>query len=408
MFRSPSRAPGRRAGQAFASVGTAAALCSGAVCAWVLGVAAPAAADPPAAVTAVALRSVDGAAVLTIEGDRPLQATTLSLRGPDRFVVDVRDARLRGPASEGPGAGLALRYRAALQPNGAARVVLDLAAPARLARRAVEADGRRLVFTLAPADETVVTPVARTFPTPSARTRLEATPEPTFRRRTIVIDAGHGGRDPGAISPDGVREEVVTLAAARALRDALEARGGYNVVLTRESDAYLTLEERVRRARAPQADLFISLHADSNPNPSARGVSVYTLSERGARRAQAVMDDHNWDLDLGPEAPEAAAVRDILVDLAQRETTDRSGAFARTVIRNMEGAAPLLTNTHRSAGFFVLLAPDVPAVLIEMGFLTNADDARRLADPAAQARFAAALADAVDEHFTAPLLTAQR
>jgi N-acetylmuramoyl-L-alanine amidase len=398
MFRSPLGLLGRLAGQALAPFCAAAALCAGP----------PAWADPPAAVGAVTVRSIDGAVVLTIEGDRPLQATTLSLRGPDRFVVDVRDARLRGPAATGPGAGLALRYRAAPQANGAARVVLDLSGPAQLMRRAVEADGRRLVFTLTAADGAVITPVARTFPTPSARTRLEPAPEPAFRRRTIVIDAGHGGRDPGAISPDGVREEAVTLAAALALRDALEARGGYRVALTRDADAYLTLEERVRRARAPQADLFISLHADSNPSPSARGVSVYTLSERGARRAQAVMDDHNWDLDLGPEAPEAAAVRDILVDLAQRETTDRSGVFARTVIRSMEGAAPLLSNTHRSAGFFVLLAPDVPAVLIEMGFLTNPEDARRLADPAAQARFAAALADAIDEHFTAPLLAARR
>jgi N-acetylmuramoyl-L-alanine amidase len=224
-------------------------------------------------------------------------------------------------------------------------------------------------------------------------------------RRTIVIDAGHGGRDPGAVGVTGVREKDVVLDAALKLRQALESRGNYTVALTRDADRFIPLEGRVRFARAQNADLFISVHADANHNREAAGASVYTLSESGAERAQGLMASQNWDLDLG-DAPRQGVTHDILVDLAQRETTNRSAQFAQVVIPRLGQVAPLLRNTHRNAGLFVLLAPDVPAVLIETGFLSNVADERRLSDPRARESMAGAMAGAIDAYFATPQLYA--
>src|SRR5690606_34118489 len=175
--------------------------------------------------------------------------------------------------------------------------------------------------------------------------------------------------------------------------------------LTRDADRYVPLEDRVRFARSQHADLFISIHADANTNREAVGASVYTLSERGQARAQNMAQ--NWDIDFG-EAPRAGGVQDILLDLYQRETTNRSAQFAQVVIPRLGQVAPLLRNTHRNAGLYVLLAPDVPAVLIETGFLSNPTDERRLADPRARQAMAGAMAQAVDAYFAAPQLMAAR
>jgi N-acetylmuramoyl-L-alanine amidase len=287
------------------------------------------------------------------------------------------------------------RYRFGPRPDGVSRLVLDLDAPASLVRQ--ELGGRRspeVSFDLA-ASAAAVAPAPQRFEPPAR----------DGRRRTIVVDAGHGGRDPGAIGTTGVREKDVVLDAALQLREALEASGRYRVALTRDADRFVELEDRVRFARTQNADLFISIHADSSPNHGATGASVYTLSERGADRAQNMMSSQNWNLDLG-EAPRRGAAHDILVDLAQRETTNRSAQFAQTVIPCLGEVSPLLSNTHRNAGFFVLLAPDVPAVLIETGFLSNVADERRLSDPRARQRMAWAMAQAVDSYFTGPQLYA--
>jgi N-acetylmuramoyl-L-alanine amidase len=330
---------------------------------------------------------------VTVALDRPTTAETFFLSGPDRFVIDVANSQLAlgGQSGEGPGGGVVRRYRYGPRPNGDSRLVLDLEAPASIVRQ--EVGGRRspaLSFDLAP-----TAPYAAP-PPPIERRGREA------EIRNIVIDAGHGGRDPGAIGTTGVREKDVVLDAALKLRDALEHRGRYRVALTRDADRFVELEQRVRFARAQNAHLFISIHADSHANHEAAGASVYTLSEHGADRAQRMMAAQNWELDIGARG----VTHDILVDLAQRETTNRSANFAQTVIPRIGQVAPLLRNTHRNAGFFVLLAPDVPAVLIETGFLSNPADERRLADPSARERLAEAMAGAVDAYFAAPALYA--
>jgi N-acetylmuramoyl-L-alanine amidase len=224
-------------------------------------------------------------------------------------------------------------------------------------------------------------------------------------KRTIVIDAGHGGIDPGAESVAGYHEKEITLATARLLRRDLEQTGRYKVVLTRDSDVYLKLHERVARARSAHGDLFISLHADSvaNDRPT-RGASIYTLSEtasdsesdRYAQRENRA--DAIGGVDLGDQSDDVAG---ILVDLTVRETVNDGNRLAGMMVDSLEHQrVSLLPNTpHRSAGFAVLKSPDIPSVLIEMGYLSDISDARALADPRHQAQIALAIREGVDRYF---------
>ena len=353
--------------------------------------------DVPSSISGVLVQEAGAACRVTLALDRPAQARTFFLSDPSRFVIDVANSQLAipgGASGQGPGAGVVRRFRYAPQADGVSRIVLDLNAPASLVRQ--EVGGRRnaaLTFDIAASAPFTTEPA----PVPLQRAGRQQT------RRTIVIDAGHGGRDPGALGVNGTREKDVVLHCALMARDALEHRG-YRVALTRDADNFVELEDRVRFARAQHADLFISVHADASPNRETTGASVYTLSDSGANRAQNMMASQNWDLDLGDTRNSLA--RDILVDLAQRDTTNRSAQFAQLVIPKLGEVAPLVRNTHRSAGFFVLLAPDVPAVLIETAFLSNATDERRLADPRARERMADALAQAVDAYFAPAALYA--
>jgi N-acetylmuramoyl-L-alanine amidase len=348
-------------------------------------------ADVPSSIRGVLVQDAGAAARVTLALDRPAQARTFFLAEPSRFVIDVANAQFAlpgGASGQGPGAGVVRRYRYAAQANGVSRIVLDLEAPANLVRQ--ELGGRR--------DAAISFDIAANAPLMPAPAPIQRAGRDQ-RRRTIVIDAGHGGRDPGAVGVTGTREKDVVLHCALMARDALEHRG-YRVALTRDADNFVELENRVRFAREQRADLFISIHADASPNRDTTGASVYTLSDSGANRAQNMMASQNWDLDLGDTRNSLA--RDILVDLAQRDTTNRSAQFAQTVIPKLGEVAPLVRNTHRSAGFFVLLAPDVPAVLIETGFLSNAADERRLSAPRSRERMADAMAQAVDAYFAPP------
>jgi N-acetylmuramoyl-L-alanine amidase len=273
---------------------------------------------------------------------------------------------------------------------------------------------------IAPTPEPVPEPEPKAVP---AVATIEPTPPPRAAdkrsiasiispKRTIVIDAGHGGIDPGAESIAGFHEKEITLATARILRQALEQTGRYNVVMTRDSDVYLKLHERVARARAAHGNLFISLHADSVADAgmqtasarTTRGASIYTLSETASdtesekyaqreNRADAI-----GGVDLGDQSDDVAG---ILVDLTVRETVNDGNRLANMMVDALEnqGVGILPTTPHRSAGFAVLKSPDIPSVLIEMGYLSDMSDARALADPRHQQQIARAIVDGVDRYF---------
>ncbi len=226
---------------------------------------------------------------------------------------------------------------------------------------------------------------------------VKAVPERPPAKPVIVVDAGHGGKDPGALGKSN-HEADVTLAAALALKARLERTGRYRVVMTRKSDVYVPLESRVQIARAAQADLFISLHADAGANAETRGASVYTLSEKGSERiARRVMTEGSF-IDMRLPGVDRS-VNQILLDLTQRSTRNRSAIFAETLLTKLDGRVSKLRRSHRDAGYVVLLAPDVPAVLLEMGFMTNAEDEALLADAAKRRRLMDGVAEAIDAWF---------
>ena len=221
---------------------------------------------------------------------------------------------------------------------------------------------------------------------------------PLHLKKVVVIDAGHGGHDPGAAGATS-REKDINLAAARALKTALERSGRYKVVMTRDSDAYVPLETRVQIARHADADLFISLHSDSGPDAGMRGATVYTLSDKGSDRVvRNVMAENDWFINVDMPGRDRS-VNQILLDLTQRATRNRSAAFAENLLDHIGGGVQLVRRSHRDAGFVVLLAPDVPAVLLEMGFITNPDDERLLNDSAKRGRFMSAVAKSIDDYF---------
>jgi N-acetylmuramoyl-L-alanine amidase len=265
-------------------------------------------------------------------------------------------------------------------------------------------------------------PVAMPIPSPEPPAAAVLTPasvvtapvaappaEPMVKARdgmaVVVIDPGHGGVDPGATGVSGIYEKFITLAVARELKVALERSGRYRVHLTRDRDVFIRLRDRVAIARQYGADLFISLHADAVQNPQIRGLSVYTLSQNASdNEAQTLAEKENKaDLIAGIDlSHESADVAGILIDLAQRETMNRSAGFAGELVDEVGHDLDLLDNTHRFAGFAVLKAPDVPAVLVEMGYLSNDEEERNLRQPQYRGRLAKSIAKAVDRFFVQP------
>jgi N-acetylmuramoyl-L-alanine amidase len=217
------------------------------------------------------------------------------------------------------------------------------------------------------------------------------------RRHVVVVDPGHGGKDPGAMALAGGKEKDITLKAALALKDVLDADGRYEVRLTRDSDVYVEHEDRVTLARNWGAELFVSLHADAAGSTSVSGASVYTISARGETRIDREATKNDWKIVMEDGTPDR--LNGLLEDLVKRETKTRSAEFAELLLPQLSKAGPVLRNTHRNAGFYVLLAPDVPAVLLELGFLTNEADAKRLQSEKGRKAAVEAIAAAIDDYF---------
>jgi len=229
-------------------------------------------------------------------------------------------------------------------------------------------------------------------------------------RRVIVIDPGHGGIDPGAVGVRRTKEKDVVLAFSRALRDRLQANKNYEVVLTRDSDIFLSLKQRVAIARENQADLFIAVHADTVRGRSVRGATLYTLSEKASdAEAEALAQKENradiiGGIDLATENQEVA---DILIELAQRETKNHSIFFAKKAANQLQVVTHMTGKPTRSAGFVVLKAPDVPSILLELGYLSNKADEALLVSPKWQTEVTQAMAKAIDTYFSTELAARQ-
>jgi N-acetylmuramoyl-L-alanine amidase len=357
---------------------------------------------------------------LVIELDRAAQGKLLS--GPeaaDKVLLALPRVEVPGDMS-GAGAGL-IKSWAVDSAAGAARLRLELVKPAVVKRRFLLAPGDgvsvyRYVVDVA-VDETAPVVPAKTADglraaqgvqkvKATASDRIEASLPARPLTKIIVIDAGHGGKDVGASGAD-TREKDVNLAAAKALRDRLERSGRYKVVLTRDSDVFVPLDKRVQIARRANADLFISLHADAGGDATLRGASVYTLSEKGADRAVRLAEREDW-VNVNLQQGQDEAVNRILLDLTQRGTVNRSAIFAETLLRRIADRTPLLKRSHRDAGLAVLLAPDVPAVLLEMGFITNKDDERALNDADQRRKLMDGVTEAIDAYFAQELRFALR
>jgi N-acetylmuramoyl-L-alanine amidase len=231
---------------------------------------------------------------------------------------------------------------------------------------------------------------------------LAARRKPAVRPRVVVIDPGHGGVDPGCIGVDGTYEKNITLATARELAHELQATKRYRVHLTRDDDEFVALHDRVRRARALKADLFISIHADSLPDSHLRGATVFTLSEKASdREAAAVAARENkadliGGIDLSSHPPE---VSDILFDLARRQTNNLSIRLAHDLVTELGRRVAMLHDKHRSAGFAVLKAPDIPSALVEIGCLSNRQEERALNRPPYRRKVATGVTRSVNDYF---------
>ena len=353
--------------------------------------------------------------VMEISGDAPADYRVFTLSDPFRVVIDVKGVPFRlveEPADKHK--GFVSGYRYGRFEADTYRVVLDAELPVEISRDFVldpqSGFGRRIVLDLALTD--LASFNAKSGLPESARpaapaAEIAAVPvsppaERLERRRVVVIDAGHGGVDPGTHGRSGVQEKDVVLAFAKKFAEELRSTGRYDVHLTRDSDIFIPLRERVAIARRHKADLFISVHADAIQKPNVRGMSIYTLSETASDKEAAALarkenqSDLIAGLDLQGESPE---VTGILIDLAQRETKNYSSRFARTVVDYASQKTRTLDPAHRFAGFAVLKAPDVPSVLIELGFPTNPEDEKQLVSPAWRATMAKTLSRSVDRYF---------
>ena len=346
-----------------------------------------------------------------IDLTQKIDLAAFTLADPYRVVVDLPQVTFKLPAKAGDqGRGLVKAFRYGLIMQGGSRIVLDTKGPVRIdkAFTLAAADGQpaRLVLDLAATDrDSFLRNIALTSKPQRTTARSNEPPvKDSDPRPLIVLDPGHGGIDTGTKGLNGENEKEIVLAFAQVLRDRLTGGGKYRVVLTRDDDTFIPLNDRVRFARQRGAALFISLHADSIPKREgqAEGATVYTLSEHAsdAEAARLAEAENRADVIAGVDlTAEPDDVANILVDLAQRETKTFSLQFARSAVTELKTTARLHRHPLKSAGFVVLRAPDVPSVLVELGYMSTKDDLKQLTSPAWRAKTADALAQAVDAFF---------
>jgi N-acetylmuramoyl-L-alanine amidase len=366
--------------------------------------------------------------------DRTVSFRAFALADPYRVVVDVPQVNFQLAAGTGAtGRGLIKAFRYGLVMPGGSRLVFDLAGPATIARAysldAANSQPPRLVLELEAVDATAFASslVADDKPNPHPDTTATAVnaaasiplensapalkpPEASDKRPVVVIDPGHGGIDNGT-QAGGETEKNLVLNFSMALRDRIDKAGKYRVVMTRTDDTFIPLGERVKVARGQAAALFVSIHADALPHREGdtQGATVYTLSDRASdAEAERLAESENKADAIGGVnlTDEPAEVADILIDLAQRETRTFSNRFARLLVHEMKTSARMHKRPLKSAGFKVLKAPDVPSVLIELGYVSNKGDLEHLMSEEWRSKTAGSVAQAVDAFFAKRMVTA--
>lgn len=380
----------------------------------------------PLTVKSLRLGAIEEHTRVVVEFTEAVDYKLFTLSSPYRAVIDLPETKWDIPDTI-QDKGLVSGVRFGSFKPGQGRIVVDLRGPVNVHKHfllppTVAIKNHRLVIDFEPATiatfrqmkpavsqtQTASIPAPDFQPTPIPQPQYSAptgefTPKPRPRktRKIIVIDPGHGGVDPGALGTRS-REKDIVLAFSKELVRQLKATRRYDVYLTRSSDIYIPLRQRVQIARNRNADLFISIHADAIKKKNIRGLSVYTLSEKASdREAAALAKKENQSdiiagVDFGDQLPE---VTNILIDLAQRDTKNASVKFAESLISSARGKTLLLDRTHRFAGFRVLKAPDVPSVLVELGFITNRTDEKQLSSSKWRRRVATGMVEAIDNYF---------
>ncbi|WP_205925843.1 N-acetylmuramoyl-L-alanine amidase [Rhizobium sp. P38BS-XIX] len=348
---------------------------------------------------------------IVVDMDREPTFTVHYLNNPVRVVVDLPATAFGFPASDLKPTGLFKDIRFGTMDADSARIVLTAKKPVKLVMAKTQADengkGYRLVLDaeMLPAEQFADLVKQQNWTSDDTAKDVGAV-EPTQKADPntflVAVDAGHGGIDAGATGTDGVTQEKdITLAFARMFADKLNAQPGIKAFLTRDKDQYLSLSERVTIARQNRASLFISIHADTLKQKDIRGATVYTISDKASDRlASEVADrENNSDQIAGTETKaQPAAVTDILMDLTRRETQAFSISLAQDVLTSFNGQISMINNPHRHAGFQVLTAPDVPSILLELGFLSNKDDEKLLLDETWRQKVADRLTEAVKQY----------
>jgi len=347
-----------------------------------------------AAAPEIAISEEHSQATITISVPDGERAKVFLLQNPDRLVADVK--RIPMTAAERHTIGLPTSYRGrlikgvryGLFDENTSRFVFDLNWPVELLKSTVQ-PGEVLSIELgfSPGDK--------------KRAGKDYTRPKKTGKPLIVIDPGHGGQDPGTIAHDGIEEKDVVLLYAKRLKEKLLQDGDYDIILTRNDDRFIVLRDRFAIARKRDADLFISLHADSAPD-DVRGISIYTVSEQASdQEAEALAARENKadvlaDMDLSDEREDVAG---ILISRAQRETNNRSALFADLLVVSLSSKVQLVQRSHRFAGFAVLKAPDVPSVLVELGFLSHPKDAKLLRSKTYRDKVTDGIVSGIDAYF---------
>jgi N-acetylmuramoyl-L-alanine amidase len=382
---------------------------------------------PPAhpSVTAVRTAGDSTSTRLILDLSRKIELRAFILADPYRVILDVPQLTFQAAAAATAGRGLVKAFRFGEMMPGASRIVLELTGPARIDSAAVldAANGQppRLVVELSATDRVTFLKAVTADSQPAAsvqsasnlNAKAEAAEDETATRPLVVIDPGHGGIDNGTQASTGEMEKSIVLDFGLALRDRLEQTGRYRVLMTRSDDTFISLPERVKIARNEKAALFISIHADALPRREGdtRGATIYTLSDTAsdAEAARLAEAENKADAIAGMNLTEEPnEVADILIDLAQRETKTFSNRFARLLVSEMKGVAELHKQPLKSAGFRVLKAPDVPSVLVELGYVSNRTDLQFLVSDKWRSQTVGTVTTAVDTFFGKQVVSARR